>query len=137
MVALQTTARIIGDRKASKRNVTILSDSQAANKALSCNVMKPKKMYGYRRYLDEIAERYDIHIVWVPGHIGIPSKCRADELVRRGITIQLSDEYSYLGIPMRNCKLIINNAIVDSVNGMLAASDKGKTVERFVKSGPS
>ena len=90
MVAIQAVARIIGDREVANRNVTILSDSQATIKGLSSNV--------FQRYFNEIAERYDIHIVWVTGHSGFPGNCRTDELARRDTTIELSDEFSNLGI---------------------------------------
>ena len=46
--------------------VTIFSYSQAAIKTLSFNMTNSKTVYGYRRYLNKIAGRYDIHIVWVP-----------------------------------------------------------------------
>ena len=82
MVAIQTSPRIIGDEKVSKRNITIYSDSQAAIKALSSNgmnsktvysqaaikalssnVMNSKTVYVCHRFLNKIVERYDIHIV--------------------------------------------------------------------------
>ena len=65
----------------SKRNVTILSDSQAVIRALSSKMIKN-------------SEGYQIHIVWVsePG-----------------------------GLEYGTCKLIIYNAIVNSVNDTLMA----------------
>ena len=66
VVPIQDAARIIGDGRICKRNVTILSDSQTAIKALNSNVTNSKTVHGRRRYFNEIAERYDIHIVWVP-----------------------------------------------------------------------
>ena len=93
--------------------------------------MNSKTAYGCLRYLNEIAERYDIHIVWVPGHSGIPGNCGANELTRWGTTSELSHEFSNLGIPMWTCKLIINNAIVDSVNDRWAALDRGRTVRKI------
>ena len=44
VVAIQAAVRIIGGGRFSKRNVTILSDSQAAIKALSSNVMNSKRV---------------------------------------------------------------------------------------------
>ena len=55
-------------RRIYKRNITILSESQAAIKTLSSNVMNSMPMYGCNRYLDDIAEQYDIHIICVSGH---------------------------------------------------------------------
>ena len=65
------------------------------------------------------------------GYRGIPGNCRADELARRGTTNELSDEFSYLVIPMRSCKIIIDNANVDSVNDRWAASDTGRTAHKI------
>ena len=62
-------------------------------------------------------QQYDFNIIWVPGHSGIPGYDRADELARRGTTIELSDEFSTLSIPMQTCRFIIENAIIDSING--------------------
>ena len=49
VVAIQAEARIIGDERVSKRNVTTLSDTQAAIKPLSSNVMNSKTAYDCRR----------------------------------------------------------------------------------------
>ena len=80
-----------------ERSLSETSPCQAAIKALNSNVINSKMVY-------------DIHIVWVAGN------CRVDELARRGTTIELRDKFSNLDIPMRTCKLIIDNAVADSVN---------------------
>ena len=64
------------------------------------------------------------------GYSDIPGNCRADELARRGRTIELSDEFVNLDISMRTCKLLIDNAIVDSVNDRPL-----NRIARLVKSG--
>ena len=56
------SARIIWNGRFCKWNVIILSDRQAAIKALSSNVMNSKTVYDCCRYLDEIMKRYNIHI---------------------------------------------------------------------------
>ena len=77
-VAIQVAARIIGDGWVPKRNVTILSDSQAAIRALNCNIMNSKMLYACSRYFDEITEWYKVLVVWVLGHSGIPGNCRTN-----------------------------------------------------------
>ena len=77
----------------SKRNVITLSDSQAAVRALNSNVTNSKIVYGCRRFVNGIAERYDIYIVWIPGHSAFPGNCRAEELAWQGATIQHSEEF--------------------------------------------
>ena len=125
-MAVQAAAKIIGDGKVSNRNVTVLSDRMKAIKALSSNVMNSKRAYDCRRYLNEIAKRYDIHIISY-----IPGSCKTDELARRHAIIELPDQFSNLGISMRFCKLIINNAIVDSISNRWAAWGACRTARKI------
>ena len=68
-------------------------------------------------------------MIWVPRHSDIPGNCRADE-----IAIKLSNEFSNLGISMRTCNLIIDNAMtIPSTATGLARTQ----VKRLVKSGQS
>ena len=75
---------------------------------------------------DKIAERYEIHIAWLPGHC-------ADEFARYGLIIELSDEFANLGILMRTGKLIIDNSFIDSVNGKWAGSDTDRMAPKIWK----
>ena len=59
----------------------------------------------------------------VPGHSNIVGNFRLYVLARRDTIIQLSDEFSTLGIPLKTCKLIIVNATIDFINNRWAASD--------------
>ena len=73
-------------------------------------------VYDCRRCLNEMANRYDDCITWVPEHRDSHGNYGVDELARSGTIIELSDEFSTLGIPLSTCELIIDNAIVDLVN---------------------
>ena len=75
--------------------------------------------------------RHEVCITWVPGHRDIPGNCRANDLARRGTTIELSDEFFTLGIILSTCKLIIGNAIVDLVKSRWIASNKGKSARKI------
>ena len=63
---------IIWDSNIPNGNITIFSDCQAAIRALGSNVMNSKTVYGFRKYLNEVAKKYNVHIVWVPEHNDIP-----------------------------------------------------------------
>lgn len=53
---------------------TILSDSQSIFKALS-----PGK-FVYRRCLNELAERFSVHVIWILGHSSFSRICRVANL---------------------------------------------------------
>ena len=106
---IRAEVKIIVDKNVHKRRITILSDSQAAIKALDSSVIKFKTMYDCAKYLNEMANRYEVCITWALGHRDIPGNCRANDLARRDMTIELSDEFSILGIPLSICRLIIDS----------------------------
>ena len=120
---------IIWDSNIPNGNITIFSDCQAAIRALGSNVMNSKTVYGFRKYLNEVAKKYNVHIVWVPEHNDIPGNCRADELARRSTTIGESNTPSnswVLETLWGTAKLIIDDEITDYSNSRWAVSVNGR-----------
>ena len=72
-----------------KVGVNIYSDSQAAIKSLSNVFLTSRSALDCRRSLNEMAEQFKIHLIWMPGHRDIPGNCRADELARLGTTLHV------------------------------------------------
>ena len=68
------------DKNVRRRKITILSDGQAAIKALDSSVINFKTVYDCRRRLNEMANRYDVCNTRVPKYRDIPGNNRADEL---------------------------------------------------------
>ena len=68
---------------------------------------------------------------WRKDMIFIYHICRADELARHGTTIELTNEFSTLGVPLKTCKLIIDNATADSVDDRWAAPGIGRTAQKI------
>ena len=85
--------------------------------------MNSKMVYGLcGEHLNEIADRYDVHIMWVPpGHIYFPCNSTADELVRCGTTIVLFIEFYIVGTPLIDGRFIIEN--LDIVKATWSSSD--------------
>jgi ribonuclease HI len=65
------------------RNCYILSDSQAAIKALDSFQINSKLFWDSQQSLVKLAEHNRIQLVWVPGHMGIDGNERADRLTRQ------------------------------------------------------
>ena len=68
------------------------------------------------RYLNELAKRYNAHIIWVPQQSDFLAKCRADELARPASIIEFLGDFSNLEITLKTWKFLTDNTVIDSVN---------------------
>ena len=93
--------------------------------ALNTNVMNSRTLYDCCRCLNEAANRYVVHITWVPGHGHIPGNCKANELARRGTTLMSSLHYGSLWVT-------VSNAIVDLVNSRCAAWGTDRMAQKIL-----
>ena len=73
---------MIGRGSGSSRSITILSDSQTTLKALETSEVKSKQVWECRESLMKAAELNTVLLVWGPGHTGVHSNERADELAK-------------------------------------------------------
>ena len=89
-----------------------LSDRQEAIKAFDSSLINSKTVYDCCRYLNAMTNRCQVCITRVPRHRDIPDNCRADDLAKRGTTIELSDE-------------------LDFDNSRWASSDKVRTLRKI------
>ncbi|KAM8721113.1 hypothetical protein ACLKA7_007049 [Drosophila subpalustris] len=82
--------------------ISIYSDSQAAIRSIAATTTKSTSVSKCRKSLHEMAEHFDICLIWVPGHQDISGNCVADELARQGTTEILlpdkKDTITYGGI---------------------------------------
>jgi ribonuclease HI len=60
------------DRNYNDRNICILSDSQAAVKALA-NTRSPQLVWHCHHSLIQLAKHKTVQLIWLPGHEGIES----------------------------------------------------------------
>jgi ribonuclease HI len=85
------------------RNTYILSDSQAAIKALGKYQITSKLVWDCHQSLIQLARQNRVPLVWVPGHEGIAGNELADQLARLG------SEHSFTG-PEPACGISIGAA---------------------------
>ncbi|KAL7726270.1 hypothetical protein ACLKA6_008450 [Drosophila palustris] len=102
--------------QATQGKVNIYSDSQAAIKSIASTTSKSTSVSKCRRSLHEMAELFDICLVWVPGHQDIQGNCIADELARRGTTDILLPDKEDISMPLATCKLMLHNLFEERHN---------------------
>ena len=69
------------------KNIYILSDSQSALFALDSVQFNSKLVWNCFQLLSGLAERYKVHLFWVPGHEGIEGNEMADSLAKKGASV--------------------------------------------------
>ena len=104
-----------------KIRVNIFSDSQAAIKSLDSVFLNSKTALNCRRSLNEMAEQFDIHLIWVPGHRNIPGNSKADELARLGTTLQTPGYLESVGMPLESCKFILRQKTIAAADNRWAS----------------
>ena len=82
--------------------IAILSDSQAAIKALDSYTVTSKMVWDCITRLNELGQNNSLTIYWVPGHCGIRGNEEADELARMGSSTPMTGPEPFCGV---NAKL--------------------------------
>lgn len=86
----------------SRKDIIIMSDSQAALRALESFEMGSKLVLECSETLNKVAERCTVTLVWVPGHQGIEGNEKADELAKRGAESAFIGPEPYCGFGRSN-----------------------------------
>lgn len=84
--AIQACAQKSLEKGYKDKNLLILSDSQAALKALDSHQYNSKLVWDCLQTLQTLSQRNSVVLGWVPGHQGIEGNERADQLAKRGVT---------------------------------------------------
>jgi hypothetical protein len=91
------------DKNYRNRNSYILSDSQAAIKALGKHQITSKLVWNCHQSLIQLAEHNRVQLIWVSGHEGIDGNETVDQLARTG------SEHPFIG-PEPACRISIGAA---------------------------
>ncbi|XP_036148077.1 uncharacterized protein LOC118647380 [Monomorium pharaonis] len=82
VLAIMRCAQNLSESDRMGRRIWICSDSQAALKALEGPRINSRLVWDYKCVLDELAEKNDVGLVWVPGHARIKGNKMADLLAK-------------------------------------------------------
>ena len=112
ILAIKEVAEWLRYNVLTKVGINIFCDSQAAIKSLDSVFLNSTSALSCRRSLNEMAQQFDIHRIWVPGHRNIPGNCKADELARLGTTLRTPTNQVPVGMPLATCKLILRDRAI-------------------------
>jgi hypothetical protein len=99
------------DRKYKNRNIYILSDSQAAIKALDKYQITSKLVWDCFQSLMQLAKHNRFQLIWVPGHEGIVGNETADQLARAGFDHPLIGTEPACGISIGVAKKAVRDGM--------------------------
>jgi len=95
-------------RRYCNKHIVILSDCQAALKALDSNEINSKLVWECHTTLSKLATLNSVHLGWVPGHVGIGGNECADELAKRGSSMPFLGPEPSCGISKTTASHTIN-----------------------------
>jgi ribonuclease HI len=101
------------DRNYKNKNIYILSDSQAAIKALGKHQITSKLVWDSHQSLIQLARHHRVQLIWVPDHEDIGHE-RADQLARTGSEHPFTGAEPVCGISIGVAK----KAVRDWMNGI-------------------
>jgi ribonuclease HI len=110
MHAIERCAAINLKRGYVNRKIAILSDSQAAIRALSAYTVTSKLAWDCITRLNELGSRNQVTIYWVPGHRNIYGNEVADELARKGSEQPFTGPEPFCGINTRIAEELIRES---------------------------
>lgn len=82
--AIKRCVQINLDRHYRRQDIAILSDSQAAIKALNAYAIRSKLVWECLNDINKLGKYNKVTLYWVPGHVGIPGNEEADNLAKTG-----------------------------------------------------
>lgn len=102
--AITECARTNIEMTCQHRQTYIMSDSQAALKALQSQKTSSKLVMECFDTLNDLARQNKVTLVWTPGHSGIVGNEKADELARQGASIRFMGPEPVLGITKKTSR---------------------------------
>lgn len=96
----------------SRRQISILSDSQAALKAFTNPAVTSKLVWNCIERLNTLATNNKVKLIWIPGHKGHEGNEKADELARMGSEQKFQGPEPAVGLPFSTIKQFLKEELI-------------------------
>jgi ribonuclease HI len=113
--AIESCARECINQKIKNKQIAIMSDSQAAIKAIDNYKITSKTVWSCLQVLLELAKTNKIKILWVPGHKGYDGNEIADLLAKKGAAEEYIGPLPTFGVSLSSAKTTITKWMQDTM----------------------
>ena len=111
VIAISNAADIMNKARIMNQTVVILSDSQAALKALASPVVKQMLVGNCINNLNFLGQNNQVMLMWVPGHSNIVGNEEADTLAKAGAFKRCEIPEPAVPVSYRRCRLEVRHWI--------------------------
>ena len=87
------------------QKIVVLSDSQAAIKALGNNTVRSNTVFYCIEALNKLRADNQVLVSWIFGHEGIEGNEKADDLAKEGSELKQEGPEPFVPVPYASCKL--------------------------------
>ena len=111
--AISQTAEKLYMEEITNHLIVILSDSQAAIKAIKCNVVRSGTVLRCIEILNRLGKNNRIILTWIPGHQGVYGNETADTLAKQGSEMPLEGPEPFIPVPYATCLRVLRNWTIE------------------------
>lgn len=101
------------ERQFKNKEIAILSDSQAALRAISSTKINSRLVWECVEKLNRLSRQNKVNLYWIPGHAGIEGNEHADELAKQGASTPMPGPEPYCGLSYQELKRQIRSKYIE------------------------
>lgn len=118
--------------KQKNKEILILSDSQAAIKALNSNRITSRLVWRCTKSLARLGKENKVKIMWIPGHKGYTGNEQADSLAKKGASDKGLGPLPNVAIPFSAVKLDIHYWMTEQMNSRWSSTTGLRHSKKFI-----